>query len=92
MAIQKQKLKDKGTNLINDLINKNQLKNDSLKITTTNNAVKNVLGSILTGNPKTVDSTKTDSIKTMDPVKEAATDALKNLLKKKKKDTTTQKN
>lgn len=86
VEIQKQKLKDKGSNLLKDLITGNQNKNDSIKKTNTTDAVKNILGNVLGGNKKATDSTKTDTTKVVkDPVKDAAENALKNLFGKKKK-------
>lgn len=86
VEIQKQKLKDKGSNLLNDLITSNQNKNDSIKKTTTTDAVQNVLSNVLGGNKKAADTIKTDTTKVVkDPVKDAAKNALNNLFGKKKK-------
>ena len=86
VEIRKQKLKDKGKNLLKDLITGNQEKNDSIKKTTNNDVVKDVLGGILGSNKKAADSIKTDTTKVVkDPVKEAAGNALKNLFGKNKK-------
>lgn len=88
VQIQKEKLKNKGKNLLHDLVLGNNKKTDSTK--TANNAtdaLKNVVGGILGGNKKGADSTKTksDSVAKKDPVKDAATNILGSLFKKKKK-------
>ncbi|NER18263.1 AsmA family protein [Spongiivirga citrea] len=88
VQIQKEKLKNKGKNLLHDLVLGNNKKTDSTK--TANDAtdvLQNVVGGILGGTKKKTDSTKTksDSIAKKDPVKDAATNILGGLFKKKKK-------
>jgi len=79
ITIQKEKLKNKGKDLLHDLVLGNAQKSDSTK--TANNAtnvVKDVVSGILGGNKNKSDSIKSkkDSTTTKDPVKEAATNIL----------------
>ncbi|MFP2995813.1 AsmA-like C-terminal region-containing protein [Spongiivirga sp. MCCC 1A20706] len=84
--IQKEKLKNKGKDLLHDLVVGNTKKSDSTK--TANNAtnvVKDVVSGILGGNTKDSTKTKSNSVSKKDPVKDAATNILGSLFKKKKK-------
>lgn len=84
--IQKEKLKNKGKDMLHDLVVGNTKKSDSTK--TANNAtnvVKDVVSGILGGNTKDSTKTKSDSVSKKDPVKDAATNILGSLFKKKKK-------
>ncbi|WP_372753795.1 AsmA-like C-terminal region-containing protein [Mariniflexile sp.] len=84
VEIQKQKLinqgKDKATNMLSDLIAGNKAKKDSASTAQTN-SVKDVLGSIVSGNK----TTATDSTKTTTTTKDAVKNALGGLLNSKKK-------
>lgn len=98
IAIEKQKLIDKGTDkakdLIGDLMNKQRTSDSTGSSTGTNtsNEVKDVIGGILGGKSKTADTiAKQDSTaqkpKVEDQVKDRAKDILGGFLGKKKKDT-----